>query len=150
MKFNLLKITPTYNQTDLFSGVDLYKVNHRWVRLEEITVGDLVQPPCPSRSSSRSLITTFKISWIDVNHTRMLTDHELSWLQYYLWSLLVCIWKRNGKTWFLDGSQMSQMYVREYNDRESSSCCIFYIYFLFEVVPKDSLTFHHYRCHHSL
>lgn len=62
-------MTPTYNQTDLFSGVDLYKVNHRWVRLEEITVGDLVQPPYSSRSSSRSLITTFKISWIDISLT---------------------------------------------------------------------------------
>lgn len=62
-------MTPTYNQTDLFSGVDLYKVNHRWVRLEEITVGDLVQPPYSSRSSSRSLITTVKISWIDISLT---------------------------------------------------------------------------------
>lgn len=56
----------------------------------------------------------------------MLRDHELSWLQYYLWSLVVCIWKGNVKTQFWIQDRLSQIYVREYNDRESSSHCDFF------------------------
>lgn len=43
--------------------------------------------------------------------------------------------------------RLSWIYVREYKDKESSLHCDF---FFFQVVPKDGLTFHHYRYHHNL